>query len=71
MKVLEESGFSQKEIISTNIKRLKLDNLDFLREQPHPGPYTISEAVTSFMENERQGKEKNKQMYIGPFSKEH
>ena len=63
MKVLEESVFSQKGIISTNIERQKLDDLDFLRKQTHPGPFTTSEAVTSFMENEAESKEKNKRMY--------
>ena len=63
MKVLEESGFSQKEIISTSIERQKLDDLDFLRKQPHPKPFPTSEAVTSFMRNEAEGKEKNKRMY--------
>ena len=60
MKVHEESGFSQKEIISTNIERQKLDDLDFLRKQTHPGPFKTSEAVTSFVENGSEGKEKNK-----------
>ena len=64
MEVLEESGFSQKEIISTNVERQELDDLDFLKKQTHPGPFTTSEAVTSFMENEAEGKEKNKRIYI-------
>ena len=64
IKVLEESGFSQKEIISTDIERQKLDDLDFLRKQLHPGPFTTSKAVTSFIENEAEGKEKNNRMYI-------
>ena len=51
MKVSKESGFSQKKTISTNIHRQKLDDLGFLRNQPHPGPFTISEAVTFFREN--------------------
>ena len=34
MKVLQENGFSQKEIISTTFERQKLDNLDFLGKQP-------------------------------------
>ena len=52
MKVLEESGFSQKEIISTNTDRQKLNDRDFLRKQPQPGYFKTSEAVTSFMKNE-------------------
>ena len=60
LKVHEESGFSQKEIISTNIECQKLDDLDFLRKQTNPGPFTTSEAVTSFVENGSEGKEKNK-----------
>ena len=64
MKVLEKSVFSQIEIVSTNIERQKLNDLDFLRKQPSPGSFTISEAVTPFMKNEAKGKEKNKQMYI-------
>ena len=38
MKVLEESGFSQKEIISTNTEHQKLDDLHFSRKHTHPGP---------------------------------
>ena len=52
MKVLEESGFSQKGIISTNTDRQKLNDRDFLRKQPHPGYFKTSEAVTTFMKNE-------------------
>ena len=63
MKVLEESGFSQMEIISTNIERQKLDDLDFLRKEPYSGSFATSEAVTSFMKNEAEGREKNKKMY--------
>ena len=63
MKVLEEGGFSQKEIISINTEHPKLDDLDFLKKHPHPRPFTTSEAVTSFVENEAEGKEKNKQVY--------
>ena len=33
MKELEESGFSRKDIISTNTEHQKLDDLDFLRKQ--------------------------------------
>lgn len=51
IKVLEESGFLQKETISTNIQRQKLHDLDFLRNQPHSEHFTTSEAVNSFMEN--------------------
>ena len=35
MKVLEMSGSSQTEIISTNTELQKLDDLNFLRKQPH------------------------------------
>ena len=64
MKVLEESGFSQIEIISTNNERQKLDDLDFLRKEPYSGSFTTSQTVTSFMKNEAEGKEKNKKMYV-------
>ena len=53
MKVLEESSLSQKQIISTNIEPQKLDDLDFLKKQPHP--------VTSIMQNETEGKERTKE----------
>ena len=59
IKVLEESGFSQKEIIINDIERPKLDEKDFFRKQPHIGIFTTSKAVTYFMENEAEGKEKN------------
>ena len=40
MKELEEKGFSQKDIINTNLERQKLDDLDFLAKQTFPGPFT-------------------------------
>ena len=58
MEVLEQSRFSQKEFISTNIERKKLDDLDFLRKQRHPEPFTTSEAVTSFKEMKLRAKKR-------------
>ena len=40
MKVLKEGQFSQKGAIRTNTEHQQLDNLDLLRKQPHPGPFT-------------------------------
>ena len=57
-KVLEKSGFSQKEIIINDIERPKLDKKDFFRKQLHTGIFTTSKAVTYFLKNEAEGKEK-------------
>ena len=64
MKVLEEKGFLQKELTSSGLEKQKLDYLDFLTKQSVPGPFTTTEAVTSFMENTPESKEKNKRMRI-------
>ena len=52
MKELEEKGFSQKDIINTNLERQKLDDLNFLQKQTTPGPFMLSEDVTKYLENE-------------------
>ena len=63
MKELEEKGFSQKDIINTNLERQKLDDLDFLAKQTFPGPFTLSGNISKFMETEPESKEKNHRMY--------
>ena len=63
MKELEEKVFSQKAIINTNLKRQKLDDLDFLAKQTFLGPFTFSGNVRKFMETEPESKEKNHRMY--------
>ena len=64
MKGLEEKRFSQKEIVNTNLERQKLDDLKFLQNKATIGPFTTSEEVTNYVENEPESKEKNLRMYI-------
>ena len=70
MKVLEEKEFSRKEIISTNIELQKLDDLDLLRKQPHPWLFTTSGSVTSFTENEAEGKKRTNEYILRSVFKE-
>ena len=71
MKVLEEKEFSRKEIISTNIELQTLDDLDLLRKQPHPWLFTTSRSVTSFTENEAEGKKRTNECILRSVSKKH
>ena len=64
MKEMEEKGFSAKQLANIKLESQKLDDLDFLSRQPTPGPFTTSESVSNFMENEPDGKLKNEGMYL-------
>ena len=65
MKEMEEKGFSAKQIANIKLESKKLDDLDFLSRQPStPGPFTTSESVSNFMENEPDGTLRNERMYL-------
>ena len=63
MKEMEEKGFSKADLKNKNLERTKLEDLDFLRNQVTPGPFTTSEEVKKFMESEPESDNKNRRMY--------
>ena len=64
MKKLAEDGYNQKENENIRLEKQKLDDLDFLKQQKVPGPFTTVEEVKSFLESEDESKEKNHRLYI-------
>ena len=61
---LQEKGYSEKAMLNTKIESQKLQNLEYLKQQSNPGPFTSTEQVKMFMEQILESKEKNQQMYI-------
>ena len=61
---LQEKGCSEKAILNTKIESQKLQDLEYLKQQSNPGPFTSTEQVKTFMEQIPESKEKNQQMYI-------
>ena len=61
---MEENRFNEKQIASTKVEAQKLVDLDFLGNQTIQGPYTTSESVMQYIENEPESASKNVRMYI-------
>ena len=63
MQEMEKAGYSKNENKSNTVELTKLEDLEFLQEQPIPGPFTTSEKVAEFMDSEPESKEKNERLY--------
>ena len=61
---LQEKSFSEKDIINLKLENQKLKDLEFLRNQIPPGPFTKPEDVNTFMEDTPESKDKNNRMLI-------
>ena len=61
---LQENGYSEKAILNTKIESQKLQELEYLKQQSNPGPFTSKEQVKTFMEQIPESKEKKQQLYI-------
>ena len=61
---LQEKSFSEKDIINLKLEDQKLKDLEFLRNQISPGPFTKPEDVNTFMEDTPESKDKNNRMFI-------
>ena len=59
LSAMKEKGFSSAQIKIRNIEKTKLEDLDFLRSQPAPEPFTTSEEVTKFIGSEAECDKKN------------
>ena len=63
MVALQEKGFTEKDMLNLKLENQKLEDLEFLRTQIPPGPFTKKEEVTDFMEVIPESKEKDLRMY--------
>ena len=45
MKEMEEKGFSKADLKNKNLEKTKLEDIDFLRVQVTPGPFTTSDYM--------------------------
>ena len=61
---LQEKGYSEKAILNTETESQKLQDLEYLKQQLNPRPFTRIEQVKTFMEQIPESKEKNQGMYI-------
>ena len=61
---LQEKGCSEKAILNTKIESQKLQDLEYLKQQSNPGPFTSTEQVKTFMKQIPEFKEKKQRMYI-------
>ena len=59
-----KKGFTEKDIINLQLENLKLKDLEFLRNQIPPGPFSKPEDVNSFMGDISESKDKNNRMFI-------
>ena len=65
MKVLEEKGYSEKEILNTKKDERKLNDLAFLKSQIPIGPFTNKEEVQKYVDDTSVPEDvKNKRMYV-------
>ena len=65
MKVLEEKGYSEKEILNTKKDERKLDDLEFLKSQIPIGPFTNKDVVQKYIDDQSVPEDvKNKRMYV-------
>ena len=65
MKALEEEGYSAKEILNTKKDANKLKDLQFLKDEIPPGPFTNADAVSRYVDDSNiKDDVKNKRLYI-------
>lgn len=62
MQERESAGYSQKDIINSQIESTKYNDLEYLKN--NGGPFTKPEEVDNFMESFPESKQKNKRLYI-------
>ena len=64
MKELDIKGFTAKEALNLTQENKKLKDLENLKQQEIPGPFTSSKDVLDYMSSCPDSKEKNKRMYL-------
>ena len=58
MEHLKNQGYEEQNLVHLRKEKVKLDDLDFLKQQPSPGPFTKPEEVTAYL---KETSENNKQ----------
>ena len=61
---LQGKCFTERDIINLKLENQKLKDLEFLRDQIPPGPFTKPEDVNSCMEDIPESKDKNNRMFM-------
>ena len=64
MKQYQEKGYSEKEAQNLKEEQKKLKDLDFLKSQNPPGPFSTAEEISSYMEGEESDAVKNHRLYV-------
>ena len=60
---LQVQGYNEKEVLNLKLEAQKLEDLEFLKNQTYPGPFTNITDVNAFMEAVPESKLKNDRMY--------
>ena len=60
---LQDKGYGEKELLNLRLDAQKLEDLEFLKRQKYPGPFTSTSDVKDFMDSEPESKFKNERMY--------
>ncbi|XP_066926157.1 uncharacterized protein [Clytia hemisphaerica] len=63
MRKLQEKGYKEKDLLNAKNEEKRLKDLQFLKSQDIPGPFTCKEDVIKFMESFEECKEKVDRMY--------
>ena len=64
MKHYQQQGYSQKEALNLKEEQSKLKDLEFLKSQNLPGPFSTSEEVDMYMDGDETDRVKNHRLYI-------
>ena len=64
MRKLQEKGYQEKDLLNVKNEERRLKDLQFLKNQVMPGPFTCKEDVIKFMESCEESKEKVDRMYV-------
>ena len=64
MRKLQEKGYAEKDLLNTKNEEKRLKDLQFLKNQAIPGPFTCKEDVVKFMVSCKESDEKVNRMYI-------
>ena len=64
MKKYEEKGYSEKEALNIRTEVKKLCDIEFLKKQNPPGPFTRSNEVSHYLGSDINDAVKNKRLYI-------
>ena len=64
MEEIDKEGMSVKEAASLTQERKKLKDLEYLKAQTPPGPFTSAENVDQYMKDKVDEVERNERLYI-------